>query len=614
MRLSSKLAVLLTLFSIFSIAIVGYSAFENSRRILEQETINHLLSTNKSKEVQINRWIGDLSRTIEILAESPFFVDEFAGKMTTYDPLDPAHRAVHGNILAKYLKPVVEKTGFSELFILRAGDGRVLISTDSVQEEKSKELMPFFVNGKTRTFVQNVYYSMSLQQPVMTVGTPLKDRQGHVIAVLAGRFDLAELSEIMEQRSPMKKTEDSYLVNAFNFFVTETRFGKNYALKRSVHTEGVIAGLKQQDGVGFYANYRGAPVIGAYHWMPERELCLITEIEQAEAFEPVVALQKFLIMIGALIGLMAALIGGFSARTVIRPLRRLVRETEKISSGHLEYKIQVAGRDEVGDLSRSFAQMVERLRETLVSRDRLVEEVAERERAEVLLRDKNAEMEHFVYRVSHDLKSPMVTAGAFMEYLKKDIAAQDFERVGKDMGYIQSAVEKMDRMLGELLELSRIGRMARAPVNVSFQDLAGEALNAVAGHIARQKVDVRVGDEDVVLHGDASRLAEIWQNLVENAIKYMGDQPLPCIEIGAERRGGELAFFVRDNGMGVDPGDQTRIFGLFEKLNFGSEGTGLGLALVKRIVEMYGGKVWVESEGAGRGSCFWFTLPGCERV
>jgi signal transduction histidine kinase len=486
------------------------------------------------------------------------------------------------------------------------------MSTDSDQEEKFKETRPFFVHGKTRTFVQNVYYSMSHQQPAMTVSTPLKDRQGNAFAVLVGRFDLAVLSAIMAQRSPLKKTEDSYLVNTFNFFITEPRFGINYALKRAIHTEGVINGLNRQTGVGFYTNYRGEPVIGVYHWMPVHELCLITEIERAEALEPVGVLRESLAMTGVVLAFFAALVGGLSARTVIRPLSRLVKETEKIGADHLTYKIQAAGRDEVGELSRSFARMVERLKETLVSRDRLTEEVKERERAEALLQDKNAEMEHFVYRVSHDLKSPMVTAGAFMEYLKKDIAARDFERVGKDLGYIQSAVEKMGQLLGELLELSRVGRMVQASVAVSFQDLVADALNLVAGCVALQKVDVRVGTVDIVLHGDPSRLAEIWQNLVENAVKYMGDQRHPCIEIGAERRNGDMAFFVRDNGVGVEPEDQTKIFNIFEKLDIGSEGTGLGLALVKRIVEMYGGRVWVESEGKGRGSCFWFTLPACE--
>lgn len=614
MRFSSKLALLLTSFSVFSITLVGLYAFENGRRALEQETVNYLIATNQSKESQINRWIRDLTGNIELLAENPFFVDDFAREMAGHDPLNPVHLAVHKTIYEKYLNPVVKKAGFYELFVLRAGDGKVLLSTDSVQEDKYKTNRPYFVHGKTGTYIQNVSYSMSLQQPVMTVATPIRNRQGQVIAVLAGRLDLAVLSEIMAQKSPMKTTEDSYLVNTFHFFVTETRFGKNFALKKSVHTEGVIAGLKKQDGFGFYTNYQGTPVIGAYHWMPEREFCLITEMEQAEAFESVTVLKKSLIIFGVLIGLMAALIGWFSARDIIRPLNRLVAETEKIGSGRLEYRARSARKDEIGNLSRSFAQMVAALDRTLVSRDRLAEEVAERQLAEAALRDKNAELEHFIYRVSHDLKSPLVTAGTFVEYLGKDIAANDLERIGKDMNHIRSAVEKMDQLLNELLELSRIGRVDRLPENVTFQDLVAAALNAVAGQIVRKNVNVRLGDMNVLLHGDASRLSGIWQNLVENAIKYMGDQPMPCIEIGAERREAGMVFFVRDNGMGIDPDDQTRIFGLFEKLNAGSQGTGLGLALVKRIVEMYGGRVWVESEGPGQGSCFRFTLPDCERV
>jgi signal transduction histidine kinase len=103
---------------------------------------------------------------------------------------------------------------------------------------------------------------------------------------------------------------------------------------------------------------------------------------------------------------------------------------------------------------------------------------------------------------------------------------------------------------------------------------------------------------------------EIWQNLVENAAKFMGDQASPRIDIGAERRGRETVFFVRDNGIGMDPKYKSKIFGLFEKLDPNSEGVGMGLAITKRIVELYQGTIWFESKGLGQGACFWFTLPG----
>ena len=110
--------------------------------------------------------------------------------------------------------------------------------------------------------------------------------------------------------------------------------------------------------------------------------------------------------------------------------------------------------------------------------------------------------------------------------------------------------------------------------------------------------------------GDRSRLLEVWQNLIDNAAKFMGEQAEPHIEIGWEGTddGGSPIFFVRDNGMGVDPKFKDRIFGLFNKLDPRSEGTGIGLALIKRIIEFHGGRIWVESE-LGKGATFYFTLP-----
>ena len=111
--------------------------------------------------------------------------------------------------------------------------------------------------------------------------------------------------------------------------------------------------------------------------------------------------------------------------------------------------------------------------------------------------------------------------------------------------------------------------------------------------------------------GDRLRLVEVYQNLIENAVKYMGDQPAPRVEVGTrhDAETGETVFYVADNGMGIDPRYQRKVFGLFERLDAGTEGTGVGLALVTRIVEVHGGRVWVESEGRGKGSTFCFTLP-----
>lgn len=228
---------------------------------------------------------------------------------------------------------------------------------------------------------------------------------------------------------------------------------------------------------------------------------------------------------------------------------------------------------------------------------------------ETNLREKHAELERFIYTVSHDLKSPLITARTFLGYLEKDLATNDSERIQQDLAYALSATEKMDQLLGELLKMSRIGRIVNPPTMITLRELVAEALDAVAGAIAKQGVKVTLSGGDITLYGDRPRLAEIWQNLLENAVKYMGEQADPQIEIGVRQEFSETLFFVSDNGIGLDPEHKEKIFGLFVKLEPRSEGSGFGLALVKQIVEYYQGNIWVESEGPGKGSTFFFTLP-----
>ena len=226
------------------------------------------------------------------------------------------------------------------------------------------------------------------------------------------------------------------------------------------------------------------------------------------------------------------------------------------------------------------------------------------------LQMKNAEVERFAYAVSHDLRSPLVTVKTFLDCLEQNIANNNAARIEKDIYFMRTATTKMSRLLDELLEMTRIGRVVHHVESVTFQELTETALALVSGRIVERGVRVVTEAPPLTLHGDRSRLVEVWQNLLENAVKFIGEQPDPLIELGVEVHGRETVFFVRDNGIGIDPRFQGKIFGLFEKLEARSEGTGLGLALVKRIVEMYDGRIWVESAGAGEGATFRFTLPG----
>jgi signal transduction histidine kinase/HAMP domain-containing protein len=365
MKLATKLIILLLLLTTVPLVIVGYLAYDNGRQTIEQDTLNHLISINILKEDAFNHWVENNERRLRALANRPGIIEQ-AAVLASHDPADPEYQAAYTSILEDHLNPNLEEGGFLDLLILRGDDGLIPISTDERYEGKYREDTPYFLEGKSCTYVQNVYYSLNREEAAMAIGTPVKDKDGNLVAVLAGHVDLAEMSEIILQRSGLSATEETYLVNKFNFFVTEPRLSyESFVLEKAVHTEGVEACLQHEDGVGFYEDYRGVPAIGAYRWMPEWEMCILTEVDQAEAFAPIVTLRDTVLGIGLAVGAVAALAGVFLTRTITRPVHQLVKGAEEIGQGNLDYRIEVKARDELGQLASAFNEMAASLRHSL---------------------------------------------------------------------------------------------------------------------------------------------------------------------------------------------------------------------------------------------------------
>jgi PAS domain S-box-containing protein len=233
------------------------------------------------------------------------------------------------------------------------------------------------------------------------------------------------------------------------------------------------------------------------------------------------------------------------------------------------------------------------------------------------LESKNAELEQFAYTVSHDLKSPLVTMRGYLGYLTEDARRGDFERFNQDLNRVVAATDTMQALLNDLLKLSKVGRTVDTAEDVDVGEVTANVLELIYSSYAQKQVQIIVADNLPTVRVNRTRMVEVVQNLLVNAMKFLGEQSLPQIEIGfggMDETTHHPIIFVRDNGIGIEPRYHSQIFGLFNRLNPEMDGTGVGLTLVKRIVEMYGGRIWVQSEGAKRGTTFYFTLPSVEET
>jgi signal transduction histidine kinase len=290
---------------------------------------------------------------------------------------------------------------------------------------------------------------------------------------------------------------------------------------------------------------------------------------------------------------------------IVVPVSSLAAETRTVRAGDLDHRVDVDGPPEIRQLAADVDAM----------RRGLVEQLAEVDRARALLeqqaedlRRSNRDLEQFAYVASHDLQEPLRKVSSFCQMLERRYKGQLDERADQYIEFAVDGAKRMQLLINDLLAFSRVGRITEGAVEVPLGDVVADALRNLAASVEETGATVEASDLPVV-RGERRLLVQLVQNLVGNALKFHGERP-PRVRITARRVEDDWEVAISDEGIGIDPHFAERIFVIFQRLHPKAEyeGTGIGLALCKKIVEHHGGAIWLDTT-VERGTTFRFTLP-----
>lgn len=328
------------------------------------------------------------------------------------------------------------------------------------------------------------------------------------------------------------------------------------------------------------------------------------QLSDAASFLTATFIAIAVLLVSGIVGVVVAL-----RRTVSRPLRGVARRVRRTAQGDFEHEIVGAGPRDVVELADDVDSMRRRIVDELSTIKTAHRQLDEQTRE---LQRSNAELEQFAYVASHDLQEPLRKVASFCQLLEKRYKGQLDERGEQYIEFAVDGAKRMQQLINDLLTFSRVGRFTSELEPIETEDVVSQALTSLAIAVEESGAELVVDHPLPRVRGETSLLAGVFQNLVGNALKFRGEER-PRIAIGAARDGDLWTFTVTDNGIGIEPDYAERIFMIFQRLHPKDvyAGTGIGLAMCRKIVEYHGGRIWLDTEST-EGTTFRFTLPALE--
>ena len=634
-RITTKLILWFLFLALLPLTIATYISYGNSRGALEKEARTRLFSIADNKANQIRSYLREKEKDItqlSLMSDLRLALEKFRNAYdksgifsAEYNVIDEEYRP----FLAYYRKAF----GYDDMLLV-SPEGEVVFSVSKTRFAKlsykraptqNPELRNVFIettkSPSLEVKVSNFGYDAASNKVVVFIGIPILS-SGDYTGALIARMDNEGIAALARDYMGLGKTGETMIAAKMGndaVVITPLRFDADATLKRRVRLgsdkePGLQKAVKGGTGSGITTDYRGKETLAIWSYLPSFRLGMVVKMDTNEVFASAETLRMVLSVTGIALLIIVVAVAILIARSISSPIKELTRVSAKITHGDLKERAAIKTRDEIEELALSFNQMTDSLVEAKAS---VEAEKAKVEEQKGLLEEVNKELDSFVYTASHDLRAPLRAISSFSNFLEEDCKNKLNKQAREHLGEIQKGTNRMNNLIDDLLTLSRISRIKNPYENINMKDLINSVVERVKFDIKKNKVDLKVGGNIPQVYCDRIKMGEVFLNLITNAIKFSskGNKDRPRVEIGYEDKNGNHRFSVKDNGIGIDPKYHEEIFTIFRRVGAAGEyeGTGAGLAIVKRIIDDHKGKISVRSE-PGKGAAFYFTIPKKEKT
>lgn len=628
-RITTKFVLWFLFVALIPLVIATYVSYNSSRTALEKEAANSLLAVADNKANQIGTYLDEKRKNVTTLAhmsDTVSAMERFVEAFTNTGGVDSLEYLAVDEEFRAFLMYYQKSFGYESLYLISPNSDIVFsadrkrdsMSLDGTALARDSALLNVFRKAREtlKTEISDFEYSQKIKAPVVFIAAPVF-KGPELLGIVVLGMDNQGIKELVHDYSGLGKTGEMIVaceIDNTAVVITPLRFDPDAEFTRKVRLGSeneldVQRAVRGEQGLGISTDYRGEEVLTVWKFLPSFRLGLVVKIDTKEVYSSADELRDMLLKISAALLALVIIMAIIIAHSISSPIKELTKVSGVITGGDLSARANIEAGDEIGDLAKSFNHMTDSLVE---AKAHVEEKKTEVESQKKLLEKANKELDSFVYTASHDLRAPLRGIASFASFLEEDYKDKlDQEGLGH-IKEIRGGANRMSKLIEDLLTLSRISRIKNPYEEVSTGDLVDDVVKQLEFDIRDKKVDLKVQEKMPTVYCDRIKIGAVFLNLTNNAIKFSskGNRQSPKVEIGYSEQGEFHKFFVKDNGIGIDPQYHQQIFGIFKRLHSADEydGTGAGLSIVKRVIDDHDGKIWVESE-VGKGATFCFTIP-----